>query len=100
MVSTSTVIFQYFKCHSFEASDGEIHSYLFKDYSLSCEDERYRQHILLAVVMILVYPVGIPALYFISCWRWRHILGDEQLLHQERDGGNHHIGHLLFLVKR
>ena len=55
----SNKIFQTFGCD--ELDDGE--SYLRADYSLSCRTSRHSWHNAYALVMVLVYPVGIAAAF-------------------------------------
>jgi hypothetical protein len=78
--SVSTAVFQTFACDDIpSASD----SYLRDDYSISCK-KNTTKHTLYKVysgLMILVYPIGIPALYSYLLWRHRHKLntGDAAL---------------------
>lgn len=58
LVSTSTTLFNYFKCHTFYEAQGGKESYLYLDYSISCLSPRYQGYIAYAVIMIGVYPIG------------------------------------------
>ena len=98
LISTSTKVLFFFKCHEFP----EIkQSYLLLDYSIDCDGERYQIFIFYACLMLLVYPIGIPALYFILLDRCRDILSDPHELAIE--GMNEkvpdpRIGHVTFLT--
>jgi hypothetical protein len=48
--------------------------YLNKDLSISCDSNRYQFGIIWAAVMVIVYPVGIPALYLYVLYRNRHAI--------------------------
>ena len=43
--------------------------YLFVDYTISCLTPRYRLHETYALVMVFVYPLGIPLLYLVAMSR-------------------------------
>jgi hypothetical protein len=64
----STVVFQTFACDYLE---GANNSWLRADYSISCESDRYKAYRVYGVFMILLYPLGIPALYIYMLWRHR-----------------------------
>ncbi|CAN0137547.1 unnamed protein product, partial [Scytosiphon promiscuus] len=71
--SVSFTIFQTFVCDTLD--DGV--SYLRADYSQSCSAKQHTYFVVFAVVMVFIYPVGIP--YY--CWRWLNWHKEE--LHQE-----------------
>ncbi|CAM9282634.1 unnamed protein product [Choristocarpus tenellus] len=54
-----SVIFRSFYCEEFD--DGR--NLLLADYSVDCDSVEHRKYFWLALVMTLVYPIGIPALY-------------------------------------
>jgi len=61
----STGIFRSFQCH--EVGNGE--SYLRVDYSIDCNGDFYNNLLLpYAGLMILLYPLGIPLMYFLLLW--------------------------------
>ena len=41
-----------------EEDGGITQKYLFRDYSVDCNSERYNAYVAYAIVMILVYPIG------------------------------------------
>ena len=43
------------------------------DYSISCGSLEHTSAIVWASVMILVYPIGVPALYFFMLYRVRSV---------------------------
>lgn len=63
-------VFQTFACD--ELDDGD--AYLRADYSLSCSDRSHRWYAAYALVMVGVYPVGIPAVFAWLLRRHRHDL--------------------------
>jgi hypothetical protein len=60
----STIILQAFVCESFD--DGS--SYMYADYSLSCQTQLHEQYVIYAAVMVIVYPIGIPLFYLYLLW--------------------------------
>ena len=70
--SVSFTVFQTFVCDSLD--DGV--SYLRADYSLSCSSKKHSGYVVYASVMVLVYPIGIPAVYTWWLARHRHDLTD------------------------
>jgi len=58
----SVKIFSTFACKEF---DGDFGTHLKVDYSIDCDSDEHAMYELYAYVMILVYPVGIPLLYFV-----------------------------------
>ena len=57
----SSTIFQTFRC---DPLDGTV-SYLQADYSVTCWSAKHKAYIVYASLMLIVYPLGIPALF---CW--------------------------------
>ena len=66
--SVSTTVFATFNCVQF---GDDKNFYLASDLSLVCYTEQHELAQLYATFMILVYPVGIPTLYFVALWRER-----------------------------
>ena len=73
--STSTAVFQMFNCDDdFESGS----SYLKADYRLECDGSEYDGYLGYALLMMLVYPIGIPLFYILCLWFIRGvILGGE-----------------------
>jgi hypothetical protein len=57
----SIKVFQTFACESFE--DGT--SRLIIDYTIQCSGPEYQYYVIYSIFMILIYPLGVPTLYFI-----------------------------------
>lgn len=68
--SVSSVLFRSFACE--ELADRKI--YLRSDYRIECESSKHKSFQVYAVFMILVYTVGIPALYAGLFFRDRDVL--------------------------
>ena len=71
--SVTTIIFQMFPCENIDPNNQDSMSdyYLIADYSIDCSSERYKFGTTFASFMIIVYPIGIPVLYFIQLYRRR-----------------------------
>ena len=72
--SISSVVFQMFACDKLDTGK----SYLRADYTIECDSEKHRALQIYAGLMIILYPVGIPALYVGLLFRNRHVLRDEK----------------------
>ncbi|KAG5187583.1 hypothetical protein JKP88DRAFT_307130 [Tribonema minus] len=67
----STVCFQTFACDTLPGTDAR---WLRADYSISCDTAKHTYYMAYAAVFVLVYPLGIPALYAWYLWRARDML--------------------------
>ena len=67
---SSRALFGCFRCEDFD--DGS--ELLQADYSLSCKDDRYTLMVAYALVMLFIWPLGIPALFSVLLWRRREQL--------------------------
>lgn len=99
LISSSTAAFQYFKCHEFPEAEGGTRRYLYKDYSLDCDSVRYKTYVPYALLMILIFPVGIPLFYWIMLRQHKHVLSDEEAVKREATEDFPTIGHLTFLTE-
>ena len=70
--SASSAVFRMFTCDPLD--DGK--SYLRADYRIICTETKHRALQVLAAIMVLVYPVGIPLLYGVLLYRHREVLSD------------------------
>ncbi|CAN0474933.1 unnamed protein product, partial [Scytosiphon promiscuus] len=70
--SVSSTVFQMFACDPLD--DGI--EYLRADYRIFCTDAKHRALQVYAVLMIVVYPVGIPLLFFGLLYRHREVLSE------------------------
>ncbi|CAN0422344.1 unnamed protein product [Ascophyllum nodosum] len=71
--STSSMVFQMFDCDALD--DG--HRYLRADYTIYCDELRHRALLIYAGFMVLVYPLGIPAVFAFLLYRNRGLLLDK-----------------------
>jgi hypothetical protein len=70
--TVSTTVFQTFAC---DRTDEDINTavttrYLRADYSIQCDTHEHKIYKAYAAIMIIIYPLGIPALY--ACLLWRN----------------------------
>jgi hypothetical protein len=70
VASTSSTIFQTFACRDFDPNL----SYLKADYSISCSTSTYTFYYTYAVVMAMVFPLGIPLCYGVLLYRKRDVI--------------------------
>ena len=62
----SSTIFRIFVCKRIYGID-----YLLADFTKECYTSEWRIYTIYASVMILVYPIGVPAFFFYMLWRYR-----------------------------
>jgi len=98
LVTASTSLFHFWKCHSFPEAEDGTEAYLYKDYSVDCNGKRWENHIPFVVLMTLIYPIGIPATYGFLLWKHRRTLSSATSIHREEAEGFPTIGHILFLT--
>ena len=98
LINTSVSLFEFFQCQEF-AEIEPAQSYLVRDFSVDCENDRYVSAAIYAVCMIFVYPVGIPLMYFCLLHGNRHTLSDEDAMKAEAEMDYPTVGHILFLVE-
>jgi hypothetical protein len=99
LISASTAAFQYFKCHEFPEADGGTRRFLYKDYAVDCDSARYKTYVPYALLMILIYPIGIPLFYWLMLRQHKHVLSDEEAVKREASEDFPTIGHLTFLTQ-
>ena len=99
LIGSSTAVFQYFKCHEFPEADGGTRRFLYKDYSLDCDSVRYKRYIPYALLMVLIFPIGIPGFYWVLLRKHKLVLSDEMAIAREASEDFPTIGHLLFLTE-
>ena len=71
--SVGSAVLQMFDCEHLD--DGN--NYLRADYTILCDSLKHRALQVYAGVMVIIYPVGIPALYSLLLFRNRSVLTDE-----------------------
>ena len=100
LIGTSSSVMHFFKCHEFVLPGGEnSEMYLYKDYSIDCNSNRYQKMVPFAITMIIIYPIGIPLLYFVLLWEHRRVLSNEEKMKEEAEDHFPTTGHILFLVE-
>lgn len=72
--STSTIIFKTFVCDT-DVLPGK--GFLRSDYSVECFTLEHTLYRIYATIMIFVYPLGIPFLYFVLLYKNKKILSQE-----------------------
>ena len=86
--SVTTTIFQMFPCQNIDPmnEDDLPNTYLVADYSIDCESPRYDLGVAIAVLMVFIYPIGIPALYFYCLHQKREEIMNRNNLAKMVDG--------------
>jgi hypothetical protein len=72
--TVSTTVFQTFACDTIDDSANTKTSYLRADYSIQCGTAKHTLYRVYAAFMVIIYPLGIPALYALLLWNNRHKL--------------------------
>jgi hypothetical protein len=72
--SVSTTVLRAFPCRTFD--DGR--RLLKADYSIDCDAPERPGYVSYAVLMVLVYPVGVTVLYATLLWKQRHLICPEE----------------------
>jgi len=98
-LSSSRKLFEFFRCERFDDGANGSEYYLSADYSIDCNDSRYKQILPYVLVMLLCYPLGIPCLYACLVWKQREILCDQESLELEAAYGYPNIGGILCIVE-
>lgn len=86
--SISAVIFSIFNCTDTDpdnvndADDGSL--YLDGDYSISCSSSRYKAAKIYASLMVILYPMGIPAVFFGVLYYYREGIKNRTLNNKAR----------------
>jgi hypothetical protein len=75
--TVSTTVFQTFACDTIDDSATTKTSYLRADYSIQCGTSTHTLYRVYASVMVIIYPLGIPALYAYLLWNNRHKLSSK-----------------------
>jgi hypothetical protein len=71
--TVSTAVFQTFACDVVDSAAPTI-SYLRADYSIQCGTAKHNAYKVYAAFMVIIYPLGIPALYAWLLWNNKHKL--------------------------
>ena len=75
-----TGVFLSFNCRPFEedASAGTNRYFITADLSVECSGSSYKSLVLLATLLILLWPVGVPATFAVLLWRCRRSIATHQ----------------------
>ena len=88
--AVSLVIAQAFRCNVFDYGMEESHQYLESDYSINCASEKYSFIWVYAVIMTLVFPIGMPLLALLGLYRSQRRINERKegpLAVRERNTG-------------
>lgn len=77
------MVFNMYSCQKLD--DG--HRYLIVDYSIDCDSKGHRAFEWVAALMMLVYPIGLPAAYYALMWPHKDKLSGDFYIRQARDQG-------------
>jgi hypothetical protein len=72
--STSTLIFKTFMCSRLEYNATTARRYLEEDLALDCDSVEYSRTRAIAVVFVVMWPLGVPLLYGVLLWASRDAL--------------------------
>lgn len=89
--STTTMAFTSFLCQTYGDDSTER---LIADRSIDCNSDFYKNFEYLSYLMILVYPIGITALYFYQLWKHR-----EAIKNASKRDSDQSIQHINFLSR-
>ena len=67
----SVRILNVFVCKDIDPDNDDDEYFMVEDYSVSCSTSRYRNAYIYSIFMVMVYPVGIPAMYFCLLYSFR-----------------------------
>ena len=79
--SVSIKIFSTFACRIF---DGDYGRFLKVDYNIDCDGDEHAFYEAYAMIMALVFPIGVPLMYFVLLYRRRDMLdpGQKKFTHE------------------
>ena len=67
-------------------------SYLYVDYGVSCESDRYKFYRGYALLMVFVYPLGIPTLFAVHLFKHRRKIIQVQQQREQGSDSNSALG--------
>jgi hypothetical protein len=85
--SVTTTVFKLFLCTNIDPNQedpGNDDYFLTADMSISCQSDLYSKYITFAVAMIVLYPVGIPLMYFTLLYYNRDEIADRDSIISEQ----------------
>ena len=79
--SVSTTVLRFFNCVEYESVDATGRSMTLRvlqaDHGISCDSPSYKAWTSYAVIMLFVYPIGIPLLYLAELWYHRKAINPD-----------------------
>ena len=108
LANSSTILVEFWQCREFfvpapESSnyddDKSTASYLLSDLSVDCNGERYAQYTVYAILMLFIYPIGLPLLYAFFIWDKKALLGDPIAMQRQVSRRYPKVGHIIFLFE-
>lgn len=69
--SVASIIFGTFLCHELEVEPGHVARYMHFDLTVDCDSAEYYSLYGEALVLIFVWPLGVPLLYMVLLWKNR-----------------------------
>ena len=79
--SVSTTVLRFFNCVEYDSVDanGRLKTLrvLQADHGISCDSPSYKKWSVYAGIMVFIYPVGIPLLYFAELWYHRKAINPD-----------------------
>ena len=90
--SVTTTIFKIFVCENIDPNneDENTHdSYLVADVNISCTSDYYYRWRMYGIIMIAVYPVGIPLFYWVCLYVYRHQIENRSDPKRKHGHSNH-----------
>jgi hypothetical protein len=99
LIDSSKSAIYFFKCDEFEVPNEKSKRRLAADLSIDCDSTEYEHYFFFALLMILIYPIGIPALYYVMLRSHRDILRDPEAIAAEEAAGFPNVGHVNFLIE-
>ena len=92
--SVSTTVLRFFNCVEYDSVDanGRLTTLrvLQADHGISCDSPSYKKWSVYAGIMVFIYPVGIPLLYFAELWYHRKAINPEVAAGWRRAPGRSH----------
>ena len=74
--TASQAIFSYFVCDTLNEAGEDGMRFLRVDFQIDCNSAGYWLFMPYVIMMLLVYPIGVPILYMVLLYRHRHLLAE------------------------
>ena len=93
LIGTSAALFNYFRCIKYDTV-----TVMALDYSLQCDSTRYAGFIVYVVIMVIIYPIGIPLAYAVLLWQHRNTLQSHHEMAMQKANGYPEVKMALLLL--